>query len=84
MRIGPTQKYNCCFGTMHWISQCNHSNTDSVIDDIKQLGPLKFVWEGNEHGEKHMQTAKNEFVSKKGNFGEVLIKKIHAKKYQMN
>ena len=67
-----------------WISQYNHLNIDSVIDDIKRMGPLKFMWEGNEHGEKYIQTAKNEFVSKKGNFGEVLIKKICAKKILSN
>ena len=64
--------------------QYNHLNIDSFIDDIKRLGPLKFMWEGNEHGEKCIQTAKNEFVSKKGNFGEVLIKKIHTKKILSN
>ena len=70
--------------TPRWISQYNHLNIDSVIDDIKRLGPLKFMWEGNEHGEKYIQTAKNEFASQKGNFGEVLIKKIHAKKILSN
>ena len=67
-----------------WISQYNHLNVDSVIDDIKRLGTLKHMWEGNEHGEKHMQTAKSEFVSKKGNFGEILIKKTCAKKVLSN
>ena len=56
----------------------------SVIDDIKRLGPMKFMWEGNEHGEKYIQTAKSEFVSKKVNFGEALIKKTHAKKTLSN
>ena len=46
-----------------------------MIDDIQRLGPMQFMWEENKHNEKHTQAAKNEFVSKKGNVGEMLIKR---------
>ena len=37
-------------------------------------------YETNYHGEKYIQIAKNKFKNKKGNFGERLMQKLHAKK----
>ena len=51
-----------------------------MIDDIKWLGLVQFMREGNHYEEKYMQIAKNEFVSKKGSFSEILINKIYIKK----
>ena len=48
-----------------WISKYNHLNMHSVIDDIKRLGTLKHMWEGNEHGEKYMQTANSDLLVRK-------------------
>ena len=28
------------------LSQCNHLNLDSMIDDIKRLAAVRFMWEG--------------------------------------
>ena len=33
-----------------WSSQCNHLDLDIKIDDMKQLGPVLLMWEGNDHG----------------------------------
>ena len=51
-----------------------------MIEDLKHLGPITFMWEGNKHGEKYIQTVKKEFVSQKGNFAEILMTKIYVKK----
>ena len=51
-----------------------------MIDNINRLDLVLFIWEGDEYGEKFIQTAKNEFVSKKGNFREIFMTKTHTKK----
>ena len=38
------------------MSQHNHLNLKSEKDNIKRLGSVRFMWERNMHGEKHMQT----------------------------
>ena len=53
----------------------NHLNVDGMLDDIRGLSPVDWMWEGSMHGEKHIQTCKHEFESKKGNFGQTLIDK---------
>ena len=46
-----------------WLSQYNHVNVEDIINNIKRLGLVQFMQEGNEHEEKFMQTTKNKFIS---------------------
>ena len=46
-----------------YISIYNYLNIPDVFRDIDNNGLIPFTWEGNEHGEKRIQTAKEEFVS---------------------
>ena len=62
------------------VSVCNNLNVGDVINDTDNTGPVRFTWEANWHGEKGMQAVKDLFVSQKGNFGEILINKLHANK----
>ena len=63
------------------MSQYDNLNLESAIDDIKKLGPVRFMWEGNMHGEKHMQIRKAEFTSHRGdNHGKNIDKEdLHKK-----
>ena len=64
------------------VSMYNNLNVDGVINDVDEYGPIRFTWEGNWHGEKGIQAVKEQFISQKGNFGEILINKMHAKKIE--
>ena len=67
--------------TPRWTSQQNHLNLETAVDDIKILGPVRFLLEGNIHEEKHMQLGKAEFNAQRGdNHGEILTKNVHTKK----
>ena len=57
----------------------NHLNLPGIIKYIDKNGQATCTWEGNEYGEKGIQTAKEEFVSQKGNFGEAMFTKIFVK-----
>ena len=66
--------------TPRWSSQNNYLNLESTIDDVKIVGPVRCMWEGNMHGEKHMQIGKSELTFQRGdNHREILTKKIHTK-----
>ena len=58
----------------------NYLNIPNVFRDIDNNSPIPFTWEGNKYGEKGIQTAKEEFVSQRGNFGEAMVNKIYKKK----
>ena len=55
-------------------------NIINLLLDIEWHRSLRCIWEGNYHGKKYIQIAKNEFKNKKGNFGEKLMQRLHAKK----
>ena len=61
-------------------SMYNNLNVGGIINDVDETGPIRFTWEGNWHGEKGIQAVKEQFISQKGNFGEILINKIYTKK----
>ena len=61
-------------------SMCNNLNVSPVAEDIDKTDPIRHAWEVNNHSEKGMQPNKENFVSQKGNFAEILLKKSHAKK----
>ena len=50
-----------------WTSQHYHLNLDDIIDEIKRLCPVRFMREGNNHGEKSMKIAEHEFISQREN-----------------
>lgn len=62
------------------VSMRNNLNVGGVINDADEHGPIRFTQEGNWHGEKGIQAVKEQFISQKGNFGAILINKMHAKK----
>ena len=62
------------------LSQCNHLNFGPIVKDIERLGCIIFTWERSTHREKFIKTAKKELASKKGNFGDILMRKICLKK----
>ena len=66
-----------------WLSQFNHFHFDAIVKDIERLGPIRFTWEGSMHGEKIIQSAKKEFVIKKGNFCGILTRKNALKDAKM-
>ena len=63
-----------------WLSQHNNVNILNLLSDVERYSSLRHIWEGNYHGKKYIQIAKNEFKNKKGTFGERLMQKLHAKK----
>ena len=68
-------------GIPRWLSQPNNLNLDSMVEDIKGLGPLRFMCEYNNHDEEFIQVVKHEFTSQRGdNYGETLMHKIFMKK----
>ena len=56
----------------------NNLNTSHIVNDVDYSGPIRFAQEANQHGKKGMQI--RNFASKKGNFGKMLVNKLHAKK----
>ena len=65
-----------------WLSQHNNLNLDRTIDDIKRVGLVRLMWEGNNHGEKFIQVAKYELTRQRGyNHGEILMREVLIKKY---
>ena len=62
------------------VSTYNNLNVGCIIRDIEFGGPIRFTWEGNWHGEKGIQPVKEQFVSQKGKFGEVMINKLYTNK----
>ena len=60
---------------------CNNLNADGVINDVDNTGLIRFTQEANWHEEKEIQAVKKQFVSQKSNFGEILVNKLHTKKY---
>ena len=63
-----------------WLSQYNNINVENLLQDLANNGRLRHEWKGNEHGEKYIQYAKNEFTRKKGKFSEILTHKLYSKK----
>ena len=65
-----------------WLSQHNHLNLDGIIDDINILGLVRFMWEGNNHGEISIHVTMHRFTSQRGDsYGEILMHKTFIKKY---
>ena len=69
-----SENYKC-------ISMYNYLNIPDMFRDIDNNSPIPFTWEGNKNREKGIQTAKEEFISQRGNFGEAMVNKIYKKRY---
>ena len=39
-------------------SMYNNLNVGGIINDVDETGPIRFMWEGNWHGEKGIQAVK--------------------------
>ena len=67
--------------TPRWSSQNNHLNLDIMTDDIKRLGPVRFIRKGNNCGEKFIHVLKHKFASQReDNYGKILMHKTLIKK----
>ena len=66
------------------VTLCNHLNIPEVINETDWSGTYLFKWEANRHAEEGTQTAKEMFVSQRGNFGEAMFMKICMKKTLQN
>ena len=49
-----------------WLSEHNHLNLDGTTYEIERLGPVRFIWDGDNYGENFIQVAKDEFASQRG------------------
>ena len=58
----------------------NNLNISPVLENVDKAGPTRHMWEENNYGEKGVQPNKEKFTSQNGNFGEILLNKLHAKK----
>ena len=59
---------------------CNNLNAGPMIEDVDKSGPTRRAWEENNHREKGMRLNEENFISQKGNFGEILLNKSYTKK----
>ena len=58
----------------------NNLNIGPVAEGVNKTGLIRCMWEANNHREKGVQPNRENFVSQKGNFAEILLNKSHAKK----
>ena len=62
------------------MTQCNNLKAPILFENLKRRGYVRNYQDSNEHGEKGMQSLKNEFISAKGKFAGNLIEKLHSNK----
>ena len=63
-----------------WFTQCNNLNIPILFKNIKRVGFLGHIWNGNEHSEKGIQQVKNDFANTKGKFAGNLMEKLYSNK----